>query len=215
MDRKRMLTGLAIATFLGFILTVFVVHEFRVATAPEPVVVMKQMVVAAGPLPLGTRLTEKDLRVIPWPSNAPVANMFANPADCLNRALITSVAENEPILETKLAPIAAGAGLAATIPEGMRALSAAVNDVVAVAGFRHTRSHGGCARYGIDERKRKHYQDHSGKCSGAGGQPENRESQREAGKCCRHYPAGHARGCRKADHGQQCRKNSTGPAKHD
>lgn len=135
MDRKRMLTGLAIATFLGFILTIFVVHEFRVATAPQPVVVMKQMVVAATPLPLGTRLTEKDLRVIPWPSSSPVANMVSRPEDALNRALITSVAENEPILESKLAPIAAGAGLSATIPEGMRALSAAVNDVVAVAGF--------------------------------------------------------------------------------
>jgi pilus assembly protein CpaB len=43
--------------------------------------------------------------------------------------------ENEPILEAKLAPKEGGAGLPATIPEGMRALSVAVNDVVAVAGF--------------------------------------------------------------------------------
>jgi pilus assembly protein CpaB len=49
--------------------------------------------------------------------------------------LITTVAENEPILEAKLAPAAAGAGLAAVIPEGMRAMSVAVNDVVGVAGF--------------------------------------------------------------------------------
>ncbi len=96
---------------------------------------MKQIVVASGPLPLGTRLTSKDLRTIPWPTDAPVANMFAKPEDCENRALITSVSENEPILESKLAPVAAGAGLAATIPEGMRALSVAVNDVVSVAGF--------------------------------------------------------------------------------
>ena len=96
---------------------------------------MKQIVVAAGPLPLGTLLTAKELKTIPWPSSAPMANMFARPEDCMNRALITSVSENEPILESKLAPVAAGGGLAATIPEGMRALSAAVNDVVAVAGF--------------------------------------------------------------------------------
>jgi pilus assembly protein CpaB len=61
--------------------------------------------------------------------------MFARLEDCENRALITSVAENEPILESKLAPIAAGAGLSATIPEGMRALSVSVNEVVSVAGF--------------------------------------------------------------------------------
>jgi len=61
--------------------------------------------------------------------------MFTRLEDCVNRALITPVAENEPILETKLAPKEAGAGLPATIPEGMRAISVAVNDVVGVAGF--------------------------------------------------------------------------------
>jgi pilus assembly protein CpaB len=135
MDRKRMTTGLLIAVFAALMLSLFVYHEFKIASTPAPVVEMKQIVVAAGPLPLGTLLTAKDLRIIPWPSSAPVANMFTRPQDCENRALITSVAENEPILQSKLAPVAAGGGLAATIPEGMRALSAAVNDVVSVAGF--------------------------------------------------------------------------------
>jgi pilus assembly protein CpaB len=135
MDRNRMVIGLAVAMFVGLLFAMFVYHEFKLASAPPPVVEMKQIVVAAGPLALGTRLTTKDLRTIPWPANAPVANMFVRPEDCDNRALITSVAENEPILESKLAPIAAGAGLAVAIPEGMRALSAAVNDVIAVAGF--------------------------------------------------------------------------------
>jgi len=135
MDRNRMYVGLAIATLAGLLLAMYVHHEIKLASVPAPVVIMKQIVVAKGPLPLGTRLTKKDLKVIPWPKDAPVSNMFAREEDCENRALITSVAENEPILESKLAPIAAGAGLSATIPEGMRALSVAVNDVVSVAGF--------------------------------------------------------------------------------
>ena len=61
--------------------------------------------------------------------------MFTNVEDCTNRALITSVAENEPILKSKLASADSGAGLPATIPEGMRAISVAVNDVIGVAGF--------------------------------------------------------------------------------
>jgi pilus assembly protein CpaB len=61
--------------------------------------------------------------------------MFTKVDECANRALITAVAENEPILEGKLAPVQAGAGLPATIPEGMRGLSVAVNEVVGVAGF--------------------------------------------------------------------------------
>jgi len=43
--------------------------------------------------------------------------------------------ENEPILEENLAPKEGGAGLAVMIPEGQRALSVRVDDVVAVAGF--------------------------------------------------------------------------------
>ena len=135
MNRNRLTAGLAIAIMAGLLLSIFVYHEFKIASAPIPAVQMRQIVVAAGPLPLGTRLTAKDLRTIPWPASAPVANMFSRMEDCTNRALITTVAENEPILESKLAPVAAGAGLAATIPEGMRALSVAVNEVVAVAGF--------------------------------------------------------------------------------
>jgi pilus assembly protein CpaB len=49
--------------------------------------------------------------------------------------LITPVSTNEPIIESKLASVQSGAGLPATIPEGMRALSVAVNEVVGVAGF--------------------------------------------------------------------------------
>ncbi|UCF38712.1 MAG: Flp pilus assembly protein CpaB, partial [Acidobacteriota bacterium] len=41
----------------------------------------------------------------------------------------------EPFLEAKLAPKGAGAGLTAVIPDGMRALSVKVNDVIGVAGF--------------------------------------------------------------------------------
>jgi pilus assembly protein CpaB len=48
---------------------------------------------------------------------------------------VTQVVENEPILDQKLAPREAGAGLPAAIPEGMRAISVRVDDVVSVAGF--------------------------------------------------------------------------------
>jgi pilus assembly protein CpaB len=42
---------------------------------------------------------------------------------------------NEPVLDTKLAAEGSGAGLMSTIPDGMRAVSVKVNDVIGVAGF--------------------------------------------------------------------------------
>jgi pilus assembly protein CpaB len=135
MNRNRLLIGLVVALVLAFLLSTFVYRQFKQASTATPMVAMQKIVVAAEPLQLGTRLDASKLRTISWPSNAPVTGMFTKIEDCANRALITSVSENEPILDKKLAPVEAGGGLPATIPEGMRAVSVAVNEVVGVAGF--------------------------------------------------------------------------------
>jgi pilus assembly protein CpaB len=53
----------------------------------------------------------------------------------VGRGLITEVRENEPLLDWKMANRDAGGGLPITIPEGMRAVSVRVDEVVGVAGF--------------------------------------------------------------------------------
>ena len=53
----------------------------------------------------------------------------------VGRGLIVPVVKNEPILAAKLASKEAGAGLPPVIPEGMRAVSVRVNEVVGVAGY--------------------------------------------------------------------------------
>src|ERR1700686_4793814 len=134
MNQNRMILGLAVAVVLAFLLSSFVYRQFKQASSAKPVVT-QHIVVAAAPLQLGTRVDASNLRLIPWPADQPVAGMFTRIEDCANRALITPVATNELILDSKLASVEAGAGLPATIPEGMRAISVAVNEVVGVAGF--------------------------------------------------------------------------------
>jgi pilus assembly protein CpaB len=134
MNVNRLLIGLGVALVVAFLFSSFVYRQFKQASAVKPVAT-QNLVVAAVPLQLGARLDASNLRVISWPASEPMAGMFTRVEDCTNRALLTAVTENEPILEGKLAPKEAGAGLPATIPEGMRALTVAVNDVVAVAGF--------------------------------------------------------------------------------
>ena len=51
------------------------------------------------------------------------------------QGLITPLQVNEVVLEAKFAPSGAGGGLAVTIPEGLRAVSVRVDDVIGVAGF--------------------------------------------------------------------------------
>lgn len=134
MNTNRLLAGLAVAVVVAFVLSVFVYRQFKkAATAPHAT--MQTLVVAARPLPIGTRLDANNTRLIPWPSDQPVVGMFTRQQDCANRAVLTDIVANEPILDSKLAPLESGAGLPATIPEGMRAISVAVNEVVGVAGF--------------------------------------------------------------------------------
>ena len=135
MNQNRLIIGLTVAVVAGLFLSTFVYRTLKRASAMRPAAVTQHIVVAAGPLQLGTRLDANNVRLIPWPEGEPVAGMFTRVEDCANRALITPLAENEPVLEGKLAAQQSGAGLPATIPEGMRALSVAVNDVVGVAGF--------------------------------------------------------------------------------
>jgi pilus assembly protein CpaB len=134
MNQNRMVVGLAIALVVAFVLATFVYKQFQKASTAKPVDT-EHVVVAASALPLGTRVDSGNLNLIAWPAGQSVAGMFTSIDQCANRALITPVAANEMILDAKLAPKEAGAGLPAVIPEGMRAMSVAVNDVIGVAGF--------------------------------------------------------------------------------
>src|SRR5438477_1876261 len=134
MNTNRLLIGLVIALVVAFLLSSFVYQQFQKASVVKPTA-SQSLVVAAVPLPLGTRLDATNTQIIQLPSNQQVAGMFTRVEDVANRAIITPLAENEPVIEGKLAPKESGAGLSATIPEGMRGVSVAVNEVVGVAGF--------------------------------------------------------------------------------
>ena len=93
------------------------------------------VMVAARDLGLGEVLTEDDLRVVEWPGSAIPEGYARTAAQVIGRGVVSDLRANEPILDTKLADAAAGGGLPALIPPGMRALAVRVDDVVGVAGF--------------------------------------------------------------------------------
>ena len=93
------------------------------------------VVVAAADLQLGAELKKEDLTVVNFPAGQAPEGTFSQPTDLIGRGLIVSVVKNEPILTGKLASKEAGAGLPPVIPEGMRAVSVRVNEVIGVAGY--------------------------------------------------------------------------------
>jgi pilus assembly protein CpaB len=92
-------------------------------------------VVASKSVALGMILTPDMIKTVPWPADHAMPGGFDGPADVIGRGVTSALVENEPIIESKLAPRGAGGGMVTTIPAGMRAMSVRVNDVSGVAGF--------------------------------------------------------------------------------
>jgi pilus assembly protein CpaB len=126
-----LLAAVALALAIGVSYVTYRILSARLE-APEDSVTI---VVAARNIPLGTRLKESDLRTATWPRAVPIEGSFERISDVVDRGALVSMVANEPILGSKLAPAGAGSGLPSAIPEGMRAVSVKVNDVIGVAGF--------------------------------------------------------------------------------
>jgi pilus assembly protein CpaB len=93
-----------------------------------------QVVQAARTLEIGTLLRDSDLKTAAWVGSAP-AGMATKKEALVGRGVVAPIYEGEMVMESRLAPVGAGGGLAATIPSGMRACAVRVNEIVGVAGF--------------------------------------------------------------------------------
>jgi pilus assembly protein CpaB len=94
----------------------------------------QQVFLAARNLDPGTLIKDQDLRTGPWIGPLPVGALVKK-EDVIGRGVIAPIVQGEPVLASRLAARGAGAGLAAMIPSGMRAVAVRVNDVVGVGGF--------------------------------------------------------------------------------
>jgi pilus assembly protein CpaB len=125
----------AIAVVIATVASAGVYHAVQQIPVREVPVAHYSAVVANRDLPLGTRITKDDVKLVPWPSSDPLPGGFDSVDKVVDRGVVVPIQENEPLSENKLASAEAGAGLPPTIPEGMRAISVKVNEVIGVAGF--------------------------------------------------------------------------------
>jgi pilus assembly protein CpaB len=131
----RTLVVLVVAVLMAGLAAFGVWLAVRSMPVREVEIARAQAVVAARPLTVGTMVTKDDVKIVPWPAANQVPGSFTEIDKVVNRGIIVSTAENEPLTEAKLAAVGSGAGLPPTIPEGMRAISVRVNEVIGVAGF--------------------------------------------------------------------------------
>jgi pilus assembly protein CpaB len=133
--RNRIFAVLALAVLAGGGLaygTYNVINAQPVKTVSAPT---QPIVVAAADLSLGTELKKEDLTVMNFPAGKAPEGSFASAAEIIGRGIIVPIVKNEPVLRAKLASKEAGSGLPPVIPDGMRAVSVRVNEVIGVAGY--------------------------------------------------------------------------------
>ncbi len=139
MRSRRLIIILILALVSGLLAGWLALRILRESKGGGPIqtatVAPTDIVVAARDLPLGRVLTVEDVKLLAWPTRATPENVSTSVEEVLGRGLITPVVLNEPLLSGKMAVKEAGGGLPIVIPEGMRALSVRVDEVIQVAGF--------------------------------------------------------------------------------
>jgi pilus assembly protein CpaB len=133
MNRTRLMMIGALALAIAFLVSVIVYKNLQGKMgSSDPGI---QVMVAANDLQVGSRVEERDVRIISVPSADLPPGAPRKRSDVIGHGVIMPIAKGEFILPNRLAAENAGAGLPSLIPPGMRAVSVRVNDVASVSGF--------------------------------------------------------------------------------
>ncbi len=133
MNRTRLLMIGVLALALGSIAGLIAYRNLQSKSGPSES--GAPVIVAADDIQVGSRIEEHDVRIANLPPGSLPANTYSKRSQVLGHGVVVPIAKGEFILPSKLAAEEAGAGLPSLIPNGMRAVSVRVNEVVSVAGF--------------------------------------------------------------------------------
>jgi len=133
MRNKRFIVALAGAVICGVIGVMLITRYLSDVQAFTRD--LGNVVVAKQDIPLGERITAEQLALVPIPNGSLPEGVFRKIDDVVGRVAITPIGIRETITNMKLAPAGTGGGLSAVIPEGYRAMTVKVDDVVGVSGF--------------------------------------------------------------------------------
>ena len=94
------------------------------------------IVVARVEIPAGTRITAEQLTLSLFPPRVLPDKSFTRLDDkILGRIAVVRISPHEPVTENRLSPFGAAGGLSSVIPEGYRAMTVRVHEVIGVSGF--------------------------------------------------------------------------------
>ncbi len=140
MKHRPMTTALLLALLISGSCTYFLSRKI-VSHAQAQRALENRYLTPSRPLQAGEVLKPENMELLAWPASDPVLGAFTKMADLSGRVVLYPMEKGEPILERELAAPGSAFGLAAKIPDGMRAIALRSDEVVGVAGFLIPGSH--------------------------------------------------------------------------
>src|SRR5215510_7434470 len=133
MRNKRLIIAVAGAVICGLLGVLMVTRYLsRVEAFTKD---LGNVVVAKEEIPLGAKITAEQLTLAPIPNGSAPDGVFRKIDQVVGRVAIQAIGVRETVTNMKLAPLGTGGGLPAVIPEGYRAVTVKVDDVVGISGF--------------------------------------------------------------------------------
>lgn len=129
---NRRLSSILFVAFAVAAISSYLVYRAAKNVSPRPRT--HPIIVAAHNLEVGAIVRDDDLTTGAWLGALPQGAIVSKDA-AVGRGVVSAVYQGEPVWDSRLAPLGAGGGLAATIRPGMRACAVRVNEVVGVGGF--------------------------------------------------------------------------------
>jgi pilus assembly protein CpaB len=125
----RLVTG--VSTFVLAVILSTHYNPLGPNISPADLASQNPIVVAKIEIPIGSRILAEQLQVVQMPRSVVPAGAFTRIDDTIiGRVVVTRIGPREPITESRLAPVGSTAGLSSVIPEGYRAMTIRVDDVV-------------------------------------------------------------------------------------
>ena len=132
--KKRLAAVLAFAFVVSILASGLLYWLVRNTLPQQEAQATTPVFIATRDLQLGVLLRDVDIRQEGWAGDVP-ENALLDPAEIIDRGVIQNIYRGEVIVDSRLAPKGAGAGLAAIIPEGYRAVAIRTNEIIGVSGF--------------------------------------------------------------------------------
>ena len=126
--------ALVFAGIAAWLTSGYLQKEINNVRAVQP----QKIVVAATEIPIGTIISERQLKVTSWPKDSIPPGSAQFPESVVSRVAVRAINRGDAVTEQKLKPKSAtpGAGfMTYVVPQGHRAVTVAVNEVAGVAGF--------------------------------------------------------------------------------